>query len=237
MTVSWDKRETAKLVEKRFDRGQANKVMECMRSVTDRQQFSLYHYREVVRLLQEFEDEHLQGLSTMLELHTEENEHRLEAFEELMVAAGAHALAAVQCLHALPDIFAHVLFFATGQDLLPNAPAPRHVSVQSVETCLKRDGHFKVLHKPLQALHSGVNWKHLAALSNISKHRSVVRSSLNEDWTGTHPRRLQFARFGEGNGAYPPVPIGDLLKPEYERLMGGIISMAHTLNERLTAQP
>ncbi|MFG6463863.1 hypothetical protein ACG04Q_19970 [Roseateles sp. DXS20W] len=237
MTRTWDKHETQRLVEARFGPAQAAKLAESLRSVTDRQLFSSYHYGEIVRLLNEFETQHLSGIATVLELHAIGNESRQAAFEEFMLAAGAHALAAVQSLHALPDIFAHVVYFATGQDLLPGAPAPRDVNAQKVEGCLKNDQQFKVLCSQLKALHSGSNWKHLAALSNASKHRSVVRSSLNEDWTGQHPRRLQFVQFEQAPKVYPAVPVASLLEPEYERLMAGIIATANLLNEQLSSIP
>jgi hypothetical protein len=46
------------------------------------------------------------------------------------------------------------------------------------------------LAKSLAAVQSGDGWRHLAAVSNMSKHRTVVRSALNGDLTTRDTPRI-----------------------------------------------
>jgi hypothetical protein len=235
--LPWDKRETGHLIERVFGRAQAKLAEESMRSVTDRQSFSSFHFAEVQRLVRDFERRHMAGTATILELHAAGAEKKERAFQRLMIEAGAHATAALQSLHALPDIFAHVLYFATAQDKRECALDEAKVSAPSVARCLQTDARFLSLAAPLKALQSGAGWKHLAAISNSSKHRSVVRASYNEDWTGTRAQRreIQFSEFRKGSSAFPSTGVKALLEPEYVRLMSKIIEAAHLLNEQLRA--
>ena len=81
----------------------------------------------------------------------------------------------------------------------------------------------------------GAAWQHLAALSNSSKHRSLIRTSLNEDWTGNRPRKreLQFTRFERGIVHYPSIAVLDLIEPEFDRLSLIIVKIGHVLNTAL----
>jgi len=233
----WDLNETYLLVKRLFGRDQEVLARESARSVTDRQASSSYHFVETMRLSKVFERNHLVGTQTILELHVEGAEKKQRAFQAYMVKAGAHSLDAVQSLHAIPDIFAHALYFASGQNLRSNALDESKVSLPSVAICLKRDPRFKTLSSPLQSIQSGRGWSHLAAVSNMGKHRSVVRASYNEDWTGkrTKVRELQVSDFKRNGKHYPAVGLRDLLEPEYERIMRTVISIGNELNTCLRA--
>ena len=205
--------------------------------MTDRQAFSSYHFSEATRLSKAFERNHLTGTRTILELHAAGAEEKERSFQVYMVKAGAHSLAAVQSLHAIPDIFAHAVYFGAGQNLQPYALDESAISLPSVAGCLKQDGQFAVLSAPLRSLQSGNGWRHLAALSNVSKHRSVVRAAYNEDWTGKRAkvRELHVPAFERQNKHYPAASLRELLEPEYERLMTTIIRIGHELNACLRA--
>lgn len=235
--TNWDLHETYSLIRAVFGKEQEALARESMRSVNDRKAFSLYHFGEVLRLTKALERKHLSDLESILELHVEGEESKQAAFERYMIKAGAHSIAAVQSLHSLPDIFGHAIYFACGQNLQPHALADADIATQKVVACLKRDIGFKVLANPLSALQSGPGWSHLAAVCNMSKHRSVVRATYSEDWTGTrqNKRELQVSSFVRNGKAYPSVSLRDLLEPEYERLMRNIIEIAHKLNACLCA--
>lgn len=234
---TWDLNETYQLVRRLFGRDQEQLVRESARSVTDRQFFSSYHFSEAMRLSKAFERNHLSDATTIFEIHAEGAEKSERAFQVYMVKAGAHALAAVQSLHAIPDIFAHAIYFASGQNLQPHALNDWDIALQTVAACCKVDPRFAGLSGPLGAVQSGSGWKHLAAVSNMSKHRSVVRAAYSEDWTGTRPktRELHVSAFKWHGKPYPAVSLRDLLAPEYERLMKSVIEVAHELNARLRA--
>ena len=228
----WDLHETYRLVQRVFGREQEILTRESARSVTDRQAFSSYHFAEAMRLSKAFERKHLGDTKTMLEIHAQGAEKKEQAFQVFMVRAGAHSLAAVQSLHAIPDIFAHAIYYAAGQNLQPYALDDSKVAVQSVALCLKRDSRFAPLSTALKSIQSGSGWQHLAAVSNMSKHRSVVRAAYNEDWTGTRPalRELQVSAFVRNGKSYSAVALRELLEPEYERIMRTVITVGNELN-------
>lgn len=230
-----DLNDTYKLVRRVFSREQEMLTRESARSVLDRKEFASYHYSEILRLSKTFERKHLAETRSILELHVQGAEKKEQAFQVYMVKAGAHSLAAVQCLHAIPDIFAHAVYFASGQNLQPHALADKDISLPGVVGCLKKDKKFAALSSPLTAIQSGKGWSHLAAVSNMSKHRSVVRASYNEDWTGkrTKVRELQITAFERHEKSYPAISLQELLEPEYKRLMNAVISIIQELNHRL----
>lgn len=228
----WDLHETYRLVQRVFGRDQEKLTRESARSVTDRRDFSSYHFAEAMRLSKAFERKHLGDTRTILEIHAQGAEKKERAFQVFMVRAGAHSLAAVQSLHAIPDIFAHAIYFAAGQNLQPHALDDSKVAVQSVVSCLKKDSRFTPLSAALKSIQSGHGWQHLAAVSNISKHRSVVRAAYNEDWTGARAtlRELHVSAFDRNGKSYPAVSLRELLEPEYERIMRTVITVGNELN-------
>ncbi|WP_152387878.1 hypothetical protein [Azotobacter salinestris] len=167
----WDLHETYRLVQRVFGRDQEKLTRESARSVTDRQAFSSYHFAEAMRLSKDFERKHLGGNTrTILEIHVQGAEKKERAFQVFMVQAGAHSLAAVQSLHAIPDIFAHAIYFAAGQNLQSYALDDSKVAVQSVVSCLKKDSQFARLSSALHSMQSGPGWQHLAAVSSVVNH-------------------------------------------------------------------
>ncbi len=228
----WDLNETYLLVRRVFCRGQELLVRESARSVTDRQAFSSYHFSEALRLSKAFERNHLAGARTILEIHVEGAEKKERAFQVYIVKAGAHSLAAVQSLHAIPDVFAHAVYFASGQNMQPHALDDPEISLPGVAGCLKKDKRFAALSAPLLSIQSGSGWSHLAAVSNMGKHRSIVRAAYNEDWTGKRAelRELRVSAFERHGKPYPAVSLRELFEPEYERLMKSVISIGHELN-------
>lgn len=235
--TSWNLNETYQLVKQLFGRDQEVLARESARSVTDRQAFSSYHFAETVRLSKAFELNHMAGTGTILEIHVEGAEKKQQAFQEYMLKAGAHSLAAVQSLHAIPDIFAHALYYSSGQNLGPNALDESNISLPNVAISIKKDSRFSKLSSPLQSIQSGCGWSHLAAVANVSKHRSVVRASYSEDMTGMRAnlRELQISNFKRNGKHYPNIGVRELLEPEYQRIMRAVISIGNELNSCLRA--
>lgn len=159
------------------------------------------------------------------------------AFEVAIVKMSAHALAAVQSIHSIPDILAHVAYFSAGLNLGAVAIDEREVNVQSVVGALRRDHDFSVLEPLLESSQRGKSWTHLANLANLSKHRSVVRTSLNEDLTGRreHHREPHFAAFERGGKYYPRRAMTEVLEPEYDRLAVLMVEFGNTLTAQLRA--
>lgn len=233
----WNLAETDALVRTLFGVDQERLAQASTRSVNDRKNFAAYHFTEAMRLSRDFERRHLSDTETMLDFHAQAAERKRQAFERYMIKAGAHSLAAVQSIHALPDILAHAIYFAAGQNLKPDALAEGDIALPRVSAALKKDVSFSALSAPLDKLQSGAGWQHLAAVCNMSKHRSVVRSMLSEDWTGTRKnlRELHVSPFVRLNVPFPAKSLKDLLEPEYDRISVAILEIGHKLNSCLRA--
>lgn len=227
----WDLQKTYELVRDVFGRDQVQLVRDCARSVVDRQNFSSYHFTEAQRLTKDFERRHLSRLQTILEMHMADGQRRRIAFERYIVKAGAHALGAIQSLHSIPDILSHVVYFGTGQQLGSAPLRDRDISVSTVSKRMEGQlllGRISVM---LASTTAGSGWKHLDAVCNQSKHRSVVRASLNEDWSGTRStfRELHVASFGRQGHHFEAKSLRDLLEPEYDRLSRLTIDIGNEL--------
>ncbi|ACT49934.1 hypothetical protein [Methylovorus glucosotrophus] len=228
---SWDLNKTRRLVVTAFGEAQGKLVQESVRSVIERQRFCSYHFQEAMRLSKTFEKKHMVNLQSLLELQVLGAEKHERAFQLYILKAGAHSIAAVQSLHAIPDIFAHVIYFATAQNLQSYTLNELEISLPTVIKCLKKDATLSKLTTSLVSLQSGENWTHLAAVSNASKHRSVIRSAYNEDMSGirTELRELQFSSFTRKQEFYPAISLKDLLAPEYDRLSKIVVNTGNQL--------
>jgi hypothetical protein len=227
----WDLEQTYRLVEAAFGTAQQRLARESMRSVLDRRAFASYHYIEAVRLTRAFERKYLEG-SLLIDLYGQDGDRKRNAFEKYILKAGAHATAAVQSIHAVPDILAHAIYFASGQNLRPEPPEDKDISLPFVARHLKSDPRFQSLAPLLAKAQSGSSWKHVAALSNLSKHRTLVRAALSEDWSGTRKnlRELQFKSCEYHGKPYPTISLQALMEPEHHRLSIAILALGHELN-------
>ena len=231
----WRLPETHKLVLTRFGRGQERLTQDCTRSIVDRQNFARYHYQEVRRLAKQFEQKYLAERLSLIELHA--SDRMRTAFEGFILKAGAHATACVQSVHAIPDILANAIYYAAALNLT-SAVIPEHqVGVASVAKLLRRVALAPQLAQILSKATQGSDWEYLSAVSNTSKHRSVVRSSFNEDWTGKRKNRreLQFSMFERGDKHYRSRSFEDTIGPEYDRIGKVVIETGHELNNWLRA--
>jgi hypothetical protein len=234
--AKWSLTDTYALVRKAFGSEQERLARASTRSVVDRQNFARYHFSETKRLQRAFERKYLrEGL--LISLHTQDGARSRIAFEIFMVKAGAHATAAIQSVHAIPDILAHAVYYITGQQVSPPALPDRDIAVNTVARLLARTPELNSLAAMLRQAHTGESWRHLAAVSNTSKHRSVVRATLSEDWTGTRKnlRELHVSAFERDGRTFQGVSLQALLEPEYNRLSTLVIEIGHALTTHLRA--
>lgn len=227
----WDLKETYALVKAAHGLRQQKLTQECARSVVDRQLFAQYHYQEALRLSKGFEKRYLKS-NMLADLYGPNSEKTRTAFEIYIMKAGAHVTAAVQCIHAIPDILAHVAYFASGQGEDSDALPERKLGLPTVARTLKSNPTFRSVAFILNSAQSGNYWHHLAAVANTSKHRTVIRAALSEDWTRTrkHYRELQLAAFSRGGENFPAISVRDLLGSEFQRLSGIVVTFGHELN-------
>lgn len=202
-----------------------------MQSVRDRLWYAGYHYQEACRLLDSFVSARLTS-TCLLDISFGLDTEATDDFNRFLLEAGAHVLACVQSMHATADILAHVVYFSLGINLSPQPIAERIISLAKVVQRLRQETPAAAINALLNELASGGNFAHLSALTNISKHRSIIRPSLNEDWTGAAPERhtLKFGSFSYANKLYPEVAVKDFLKPEYYRCSKLVVDIGNTLN-------
>jgi hypothetical protein len=230
----WNLEPTYRLIETAFGAAQQRLAYACIRSMLDRRAFASYHYTEALRLTRTFERKYLEG-HILLDIYDQDSVKKRSAFERYILKAGAHAAAAVQSIHALPDILAHAVYFATAQNMRPEPLKEDKIAPSSVALRLDGDPRFKPLAPLLSTIQSGSLWKHLVALSNLSKHRTIVRTVLSEDMTGARQRlrELQFKSCEYRGKHYPAVSLQALLEPEDHRLSVAILTLGNQLNDCL----
>lgn len=232
MTTSWKPPETYALVAQVFGSEQEILAKESVLSVVERLRYCAYHFQEVIRLGKAFERK-LKGSPSVIFAFAKPKVR--DAFERYIVKAGAHSVAAVQSIHAIPDIFAHAVYFATAQNLEARPLKDRAIDFNAVVGRLERDARFRSVSPCLAAVAVGDDWDYLAAVSNLGKHRSVVRSQLNEDFTGTRAkyRELQLMGFSREGVTHLPRSLEKHLEPEFTRMNRAIAATITELNDGL----
>ncbi|MBI5006202.1 MAG: hypothetical protein HZB95_03655 [Nitrosomonadales bacterium] len=215
-------------------------VKPCLQSVVDRQHFASYHFKETQRLLKSFKRKHLAHNNLLLALYGARNAPAKVPFEVLMIKAGAHATACVQAIHAVSDILASGVYFTTGLNLSAKPLSDRKISINSVTNLVKLTPSLANLADPVSRIAAGPQYEHLAALSNLSKHRTIIRTNLNEDWTRKRKELHEFhlpafsRATKSGQKHYPEVSFASLTEAEYNRLSLLVIEIGHEINAALT---
>jgi hypothetical protein len=186
------------------------------------------------RLCKQFERKHLCGKKSLIEMHASDDVR--VAFEVFIIKAGAHATACVQSVHSIPDILANAVYYALGVNITSQALPERRVDIKTVCTALGKLRSTSRLLAALSESTRGNDWEYLAAVANTSKHRSVIRSSFSEDWTGERKnlRELQFAIFERGGKQFWSRSFEDSIGAEYDRLSKVVIETGHELNRWLS---
>lgn len=229
----WDMRETASLVTTAYGVAQWNKAHPSARSMIDRPHFCNYHYHEAQGMLTKYIDSKLEdGLWCAFEDRQE--------FADLMMKIRANIIAFVQSLHALADTCAHMLYYSLALDASPKPLSERGINANSVLKLMQAcrpiaSPEYGKLCDSFSAMTSGAGYEYLAALTNTSKHRSVVRSSLSEDMTGERRSRwaLLLESFRYDGKIYKGSDVQDFMRKEHDRMQAFTVDIGIELNEVL----
>lgn len=232
--TAWDRDETKYLVEFNFGKAQAELAYRSMNSAIDRQEYARYHYHNAKNLFEacvgKFDSPvHFSKVSTG------GNEDAREEFNQCIWEIGAHVTACVQSLHAMGDIFAHAIYFALGYNLKQPPPLfERKICLYAVKRVLATPEHQN-LAQELNLLASGDDFAYLGALSNHSKHRSLIRSGLWVDLTGEKldPYTLEFQGFIYDKKPYSRRLVLPFLQSEFDRQSLRIFGIGNVLNSVL----
>lgn len=225
---------TEELVTAVFSAAQWTKAHPSVRAMTDRPEFCRYHYHEALDMMNEYIDSKLKatGIWGVYEDYDE--------FSYLMLKIRANIVAFVQSLHAVADTCSHMIYYALALDKLPNPLKERGINATEVLKLLeqRRDaGHpeYDKLCKLFREITTGQDYKYLCALTNTSKHRSIVRPELNEDVTGSREKKwiLFLESFRYAGESFEKTDAHEFMRKEHDRIQPLTVDIGIELNEVL----
>jgi len=229
MTV-WDRDEARELVAFCFGKAQAELTYQSLNSTIDRQEYARYHYHNAKNLF----DAHIEKFDSPIDFMKSSVEGSEEQ-NRCILEMGANVTACVQSLHAIADIFAYATYHALGYNLKPSPLSERSININSVKCALQLTPEHQSLVQELALLVSGEDYAYLNALTNRSKHRSLIRTPLWGDLTGKklEPYTLEFQEFSFNNTSYPRRLALPLLQSEFDRQSSRIFEAGSALNSVL----
>jgi hypothetical protein len=228
----WDTALTGELVTALFGLAQWKKAHPSVRSMTDRPEFCRYHYHEALNSINEYIESNLKevGLWGVFEDYDE--------FSYLMLKIRANIVAFVQSLHAVADTCSHMLYYSLALDKLPGPLKERDIYAKEVLKLLEQQrdaGHpeYKELCRLFREITTGDDYKYLNALTNTSKHRSIVRPELNEDATGRREEKwiLFLESFWYAGDRYKKTNACEFMRKEHDRIQPLTVNIGVELNE------
>lgn len=233
---TWHIEETRRLIARTLGQEQLELAKPPLRSVIDRQEYGVYHYREAKRLFEAFKVAHLSD-SQLIEVVFSDQDHVLTAFQEFVVSQGAHVLACVQSLHAMGDILAHVAYFSLGLNE-PGRQAEAAIYAPDVIKRLKKATDTQAVGDLLSKLINDDGFHHIAAIANSGKHHTVVRPSLTEDWTGTAPEQhyMLFEPMIYKDKPFPKIGVSELLETHMRRNARFVVDVGNAVDAVLLAR-
>lgn len=230
----WDKGLTGELVTAVFGAAQWKKAHPSVRSMADRPAFCHYHYHEALSMMNEYIESKLKetGLCGVYEDY--------DQFSYLMLKIRANIVAFVQSLHAVADTCSHMLYYSLALDKLPVALKERDICAKKVLKLLERQrdaGHreYDKLCMLFRDVTTGGYYEHLDALTNTSKHRSIVRPELNEDFTGKREDKwiLFLESFWYEENLFEKIDAREFMRNEHDRIQPLTVDIGKELNEVL----
>ena len=230
----WDIVLTEKLVTTAFGLGQWKKAHPSVRSMTDRPAFCHYHYHQALDMMTEYIESNLKefGLFGVFDKYDE--------FSFLMLKIRANIVAFVQSLHAVADTCSHMLYYSLALDKLPGAFKERDIDAKRVLDLLEQQrdaGHpeYYKLCELFRDIATGDDYKYLCALTNTSKHRSIVRPTLNENLTVEHEGKwtLLLESFYYSGMLHEKTDAFDFMRKEHDRIQPLTVNIGVELNEVL----
>ena len=227
--TTWNLAALKDAVRKLYGPTQAKALTAPLNSVVQRGAFAKYHYSEAKRLLDAATAAHTEPSEIMQLLFG--SDPASAAFQQARFEAAAHVTACVQCMHATADTLAHAVYFALGMNLDPvMCLKPRQVTINNVMKRLPTGPIRKLINELVD--HEG--FRYLSALSNHSKHRSIVDIPFSLDLTAMPgPSGLKFAAFEYEDVEFPECWAMPALDAEYGRQSSLIIPIGQALNSNL----
>jgi hypothetical protein len=234
MNPTWNIGLTRQLVTAVFGVAQWKKAHPSVRSMTDRPEFCRYHYHAALDMMSEYIESKLKetGLWGVYEDYDE--------FSYLMLKIRANITAFVQSLHAVADTCSHMLYYSLALDKLPSSLKERDIYAKKALKLLEQQrdtGHseYDKLCRLFREITAGDDYNYLNALTNTSKHRSIVRSELNEDATGRREDKwvLYLESFWYAGELFEKTNAREFMRKEHDRIQHLTVNIGVELNDVL----
>jgi hypothetical protein len=234
---NWHIAATRTLIQSQFGQAQLQLANPPLKSVLDRQEYVRFHYHEVKDRFVGYVKENLTDRG-LIEAIWSGDEAAEEKHQRFHVEIGAHVLACVQGLHAIADIAAHAAYYSLGLNLSATPLREAAINLASVVEEIRGVATLSRVASLLESLADGGEFKHIAALANHGKHRSLIAPGLHEDQTGKAEKRhwLQFGSFVFKGEVYPQVEVMPLLEREFNRGSRTFVDLGNEIHASLVAR-
>jgi hypothetical protein len=212
----WDIKATGELIRKLYDKPYYVAALQSIHSVWRRLEYARVHYHEAKELAEKYIAKNLTEHPMIFALYR--TDEAWDEFNVFIYRVGAKITAYSQDIHAVADILAFALYYSLALDKVKKLKESR-ISCMTVPELLAADPTLAKIAGLYDELLTGGSFRHVAALVNHSKHRSLVLTSLNEDWTDKRNERhiLQLGAFEYNGVSYPAVPVKGFLTAEFDR--------------------
>jgi hypothetical protein len=231
--LSWDVSNTRKLIAEVFGDEQVELIRESLNSLAERQVYASFHFHEYTAILRHHIDAKL-GEKHILELtfpFAMESTFRTDNF---MSQAAAHAVACLQSLHCILDTLSFAAYYSLGLNKGASALAPRDITSVRLRNLLTSNRGLQEISDSLMELSENPTLRHLGALVNHSKHRSIIKPVLNVDFRDhTTPYCLKFPAIVYNEVSYPEVDAQEFMEQTYSILSPGVVKCGNAINAAL----
>lgn len=206
------------------------KFQRSLSSVNINQQFCQYHYRELKQLVESHKSAHPTEREIFKSVFVRED---YEASTQFTIAYQANTLAIVRNMHSLPDIMAHVIYYALSMHISTNTTiGERDICLTKVTKKLKANTEHRLLLKKLNALTEGEDFSYLLNLGNYLKHRSNILPNIKVSLAQPVKYNFFFEEF-DGN---PSVDAHKLIEREFNRFSNCLVDIYDELKKMLLAK-
>ena len=219
-------------VERVHNRDLSRLAYECAQSISKRQMYMKYHYAEAKRLVvTELEgiDPEQVLMSYVLPVDTAQ----YHEFHHRRLQAEASLLALLQCIHATADNLGHVVYYAMNFEADPSRRIqPHRISIHSVLDLLLAGP----LKNAIANFIDDPEFKHVAAIVNCSKHRSVISASVSVSFVqDVESHGLRFDGFHYKGGWYSPRWAMQFVTAAFDATQRHLLQVGALLNHELGA--
>jgi hypothetical protein len=199
-------------------------------SLVERSQMAAFHFGEAMdKMNLALEGRGGYEILSDLMLSSDEAGRR---FRTARFQAAAHVIACLESLHATTDTLAHVIYFALGMNLGKHRLDEVEINMWRVLDRLHEGIDTAPLARLAKDHCAGDDYKHLSAMVNHSKHRSIVNVmySVSTVESAGRDHGFKFQPFKYRGKVYPERWLGDFLEPEYDRLSQCRVRLGVELN-------